>query len=822
MSMKTRFQAMLVLALSLAVPAFAGAQGPPATGARQDTTALRAAAAAMDVRASASVMEGLKRSGMSRAQVRAGLQRMGHDPGLADPYFDALEGRGLAPESEPPRAMLDALASLGVPGIRKSDELPLRSPWIEAGQPADSGGHVLVADTSTGPKLFGLDLFRRFTRQFESTSSGPVDPDYRLGPGDEVSLALTGEIEAAYAVEVSREGRIMVPEVGPVFVAGLTLSELEDRLHGPLGRRYSGLGRGAGAPIRLHVGLGRLRTSVVYVVGEAVRPGAYEISSVGTVLSALYRAGGPNERASFRAVEIRRGGEPVRSVDLYDYLLRGGTADDMRLRHGDVVFLPVTGARVTVEGAVRRPAIYEVLPSEDLGLVIGYAGGLSSQASTHRVQLDRILPPEQRRPGVDRALVDVSADGRVAGVPMTARDGDVVRVFEVAAERRNRVVVTGEVNRPGDYEWRPGLTLAELLERAQGAAERAYLARAHIFRLNPRDRTRRLIGIDLSDGTTPILDRDSVVVYGAPQLAYAQTVVIDGFVKRPGRYDLARGMTLQDLVLAAGGFIDGAYAVEAELARMPVESDGSATMSVTKVRLGGRLDPNGGGLVEWAPDAREVRLAHGDHIYIRRSPEADALQTVRVAGEIEFPGTYVLAGNGERLSDLLKRAGGPTVAAEIAGGRLVRRGHLVATEMGSALRSPGGVADLPLLPGDSIFVPRADPTVLVTGAVGFESRIQHVPGAGLDYYVDRAGGYAQSADKGRTTVTQQNGERAVVHLRTLFFDSKPDPGPGSTVFVPSKAATAGDGVNWDALLTRIVGVASAAATIIIAADRVGG
>lgn len=768
-----------------------------------------------------SILSGLGRSGMTRAQVRAELQRMGYDPGLADRYFAVLEGRQAVPIGPPPPAVVEAMGALGVPGIGPAEELPLTSPWIDGAADGELGttGESM---SPAGPRLFGLDLFRRYTTQFEPVGVGPVDPDYEIGPGDEVSIALTGEIESSYLIPVDREGRIQIPEVGSVFVAGLTLTQLEDRLYGPFGQRYAGLGRDTRSPIRLHASLGRLRTSVVYVVGEVVRPGAYEVSSIATALSALYRAGGPNERGSFRSIEVRRSGSVASTIDLYDYLLHGFTERDVRLHHGDVVFVPMTGPRVSVEGAVRRQAIFEVRAADQLADVLEFAGGLASSAATHRVQLDRILPPELRRPGIDRALLDVSATGDMNGEPVPVRDGDVVRVFEVASERRNRVVVTGQVNRPGDYEWIDGLTLGSLLERSGGVSEQAYAARAHIFRLNPYDQSRALLAVALTTADTPIMDRDSVVVYSASALSYPQSVAITGYVKRPGRYPLARGMTLQDLVLAAGGFAEGAYPVEAELARQPASREGADGVTVVQVRLGGNPATTGGGLVEWSPNARELRLADGDQVFIRKSPDFDELHTVRVAGQVEFPGVYALAEHGERVSDLLARAGGPTVDAEVSGARLIRGGHLVATDVAMAIESPGSPANLSLLPGDSLFVPRGDPTVHVTGAVGFETRVRYVEDKGIDYYIDRAGGYTQEADRGRTTVTQQNGERRVVHLRRFFFDSKPTPGAGSTIFVPAKPASARDGFDWDGLLTRVVGVASAAATVIIAADRIGG
>ncbi len=765
------------------------------------------------------VIERLRQSGITRVQLRAGLQRFGYDGALADHYFDAIEGRSTPhPPNEPPFPLPDVLASLGVPELSDTVvRVPADSSRVEGMDPEP----VRSQGTSPeGPTLFGLDLFRRLTNQFEAPTTGPVDPGYRLGPGDELTLVLTGDVESTYNADVTREGYVLIPDVGQVFVTGLTLEELRDELYYHLGQRFSGVQRGPAAPIQFHIGIRRLRSSVVYVIGEAQRPGAYQLSSVATVLEALYQAGGPSEGSSFRTISVRRGGEVVRTLDVYGYLLYGDTRDDIRLEHGDVVFLPVSGPRVTVEGAVRRPAIYEIQPTEGLATVLSYSGGLRSNAASHRIQIDRILPPEARKPGVDRVLVDVDMAALERGETVELRDGDVVRVFEIGTDRRNRVVVSGEVNRPGIYQWWEGLRLGDLVQRAEGFSEQVYTSRIHVFRLNPENGSRELIRVSSRDLDVPVADRDSVVVHSVSTLTNRGAVTIEGFVKEPGTYELARDMTLQDLILTAGGFTPGAYALEAELARLPDPTDGpSATPTIRRIAIGGEPDPGSPDVVRWGPSQAEVPLAHGDHVFVRKAPGYDELHTVHIGGEITFPGNYALQTKTETLSDLFRRAGGPRPEAYLPGGRLNRSGHLVATDMEAALA--GGEADLTLMPGDSIHVPTYDPTVLVTGAVGFESRVRYEQGMGIDDFVDRAGGYAHNADQGRTTVTQQNGERRVVHLRRFFFDSKPEPGPGATIYVPARAESQ-RGIDWDRVLTRVLGVATAAATVILAVDRVGG
>lgn len=806
---------LAILALLLAIlPIMGAAQESGATP--QDMQRLRSMAAGMSQE---QVLEQLRRSGINRAQLRSGLQQYGYDPNLADQYFDAIEGEAPDyPVGEVDAEFMEALSAMGI--NLNADSTAMASPWKPDSSAVDSTLNFASADSAVGPQLFGLDLFRRLTTQFETSQNGPVDPDYRLGPGDAVSLILTGDVESAWNAEVTREGYVVIPDVGQIFVNGLTMRELREQMFYHLGQRFAGVGRGADAPIQFHVGLRSLRTSVVYVIGEAVQPGAYPMSSVASVLKALYLAGGPSENASFRNILVRRQGQVVRSLDIYGYLLRGDTSDDIRLEHGDVVFLPVSGPRVTVLGAVRRPAIFEMAPSEGLATAIDYAGGLTSDAASHRIQIDRILPPEQRKPGVDRVLIDVDLAALERGEKAAdIRDGDVVRVFEVGSDRRNRVVVSGEVNRPGVYQWWQGLTLKSLVNRADGLSEQAYSSRIHVYRLNPDDGSRSLLRVTADDMDLGLADRDSVVVHSVAQLANRAFVAIEGFVKEPGQYELARDMTLQDLILTAGGFTRGAYSVEAELARRPDPFGGiSAQPQVIKVPLGGQPTDDSPEVFVWDPIPSETRLEPGDHVFVRKAPGYDSLGIVHITGEVQFPGSYALHEQSESVSQLFTRAGGTTEEAYVEGARLLRGGHLVATNMRAALEGRG--PDLALMPGDTIEVPQYDPTVLVMGAVGFESRVRYEPGKGIDYFVDRAGGYSQDADKGRTTVTQHNGERRVVHIRTLFFDSKPKPGPGATIHVPQKPENT-SGIDWDRMLTRVLSVATAAATVWLAVDRAG-
>jgi polysaccharide biosynthesis/export protein len=801
------------------------------TGARgtaaQDTAAARRAIEQRVGRpvSNSEVMERLRTSGMTRAQMRVRLQQAGYDPALADRYFDSIERGADPPRGDAEPEFVEALSRIGVTTrvpAGRADPDSVRSDSMAALRREA----VIDSLSRTEIGVFGLRTFRNASSQFQPSLIGPVGPGYRVGPGDEILLVLTGDVEAAYTLDVTREGFVFIPDVGQVQVSGLTVAELRDVLYSRLGRVYSGVSRSPSATTRFQVTLGQLRTNQVFVTGDVAMPGSYTVSSVSGLFHALYQAGGPTENGSFRRVEIHRGGGVVERADLYSFLLGGGGDADVRLEHNDRIFVPPAGPQVRVEGSVRRPAIYEAVPGEQLLDVIRFAGGFRSDAIVHRVQIDRILPPNQRTPGRYRTLIDVDltrldtrADGRI-------EDGDVVHVFGVNDERRSRLWVEGGVRNPGLYEWYDGVTLWTLLNRADGLSESAYTPRAHILRLIEADGTRRLIRVSLERDAAgmpihdvALADNDSIVILSRTELNTPEFVSISGYVKTPETYTFAEGMTLQDLILAAGGFTSGAYVLEAEISRLPdpmVRTD--VTAHVYRVPLAANGAVNGGAdrLPDWVPAADDFELRHGDRIFVRRAPGYAAVREVTITGEVLVPGTYVLANRNDRLSDLLTRAGGLTPQGYPAGVRIKRRGTLVAGDYERVLQRPGDRSDILLAAGDTIFVPAFDPTVAITGAVNFDARVVYVRGKSVEYYINQAGGFTDAADRRRVTILYPSGERSAV--RRGVFEGPTAVRPGSQIFVP--AVTEGrTGVNWDQIVGRATALLSTAATILILAQQ---
>jgi polysaccharide biosynthesis/export protein len=817
MTLRLRWLAFAASAVLLALSAAETSAQQRPVPQRADTSAMRVDPRLMQ-RGSVDpdVLERLRASGLTRQQVRAELQRRGYDPSLADPYFDALERGG---SGRPGSNLMDALVGAGMAGdsARAGRDSAGLNRW----------GDLDLLDIErllglTGPEslasaelqVFGSAFFGR-TMLLDDPAFGPVEANYRLGPGDEVNVVLTGAVQDVYPLRISREGTLIVPDVGEIVANGLSIAGLEDLLRARFGAVHaSGL-------TRVSVSLGRVRTIQVNVVGDVERPGPHQISAAGTLLSALYRAGGPSRTGSFREIEVRRGTTVVHRMDLYDYLLHGNSQADTRLQHGDVLFVPPVARRVRLEGAVRRPALYELREGDGLRDALRFAGGPEADAALQSVRIDRVVPPAQRTPGTDRIVLTVDAQRLLASnePDVMLYDGDRVHVHAVSDERRNSLVVSGEVRRPGVYGWAPGITLADVVEQAAGLTEAAFVERAHIFRLDPLTGERHLVPGPLAGDEarlTRLEDRDSVVVYNRDRLRDREFVTVGGLVRRPGRYPLFPGTTVQDIVLAAGGYADGAWQAEAYVGRPTLGDTVAASAHTYRVPIAAHDPANGIARGDNVPFV----LRHGDRVEIRRTPGYELPRTVVIAGEVTLPGAYVLESRDHRVSALLQSAGGFTGEARPDGVHVIRDGRTLAVDVTRALTGTGSASDLVLEDGDTIRVPRFDPTILVTGAIVHDStRVLYRPGMSVNDVVREAGGFARDADRRRLTVTYQNGVRRAVQNLPLLPDRRPHAEPGSTIYVPELPPGARDGINWGTLISQLVGAAGAVATILIAVNR---
>ena len=749
----------------------------------------------------AKLRDRLAGSGMTPDQVRARLRAEGYPEHMLDAYLTG--GSGAAAGGAPSDSVFSAVAALNLPADSTG---AIERQWLASRVAPDTTSVTEAPTDTTGLTIYGLSMFRQKTSMFDPTAAGPVDESYVLGPGDQLVLILTGDVELAHSLEVTREGFIVTPQVGQLHVANLTLGQLEALLAARLSRSYGSVGKGPGSGTRYSVSVSRLHTNQVFVVGEATVPGSYQVSSAGTALSALYAAGGPSSNGSMRRVEVRRSGRTVDVLDVYDYLLRGDASHDVRLKTGDIVFVPVHGPRVRVVGEVARPGTYEVKDQESLGDVIKSAGGFRAEAAQRRVMVERILPPGQRAPdGRDRVVIDVPAE-RLAGVGGTTfrtEPGDIVRVFPVSDAVRDRIAVTGSVWAPGPQGFKTGMRLSDALRNAGGVRPDAMMDNVLVTRLMP-DSTRRQLRATLTDRAGSVLndltleENDEVQVFAGAQMREEQYVAIGGAVRHPGRFPYRLGMTLRDLVLLAGGASESAYG-QAEIARMPEPgSDRSVTartirvpVTTMNVPVSGTPRPGGAeGETVHAPtaDAAIVLQPH-DNVLILRRPDWSTPRTVMLYGEVQFPGRYTLTSREERVSDLLKRAGGLTPEAYAAGlvfYRAENRIGRVGIDLPRVIKEPKHRDNMLLTNGDSLYVPRYNAMVDVRGAVNSPIAVAYYPGKKLDYYIRAAGGGSAKADMGRAYVTQPSGKVESTKRRRMAPDDVPAPGAGSVVYVPQE------------------------------------
>jgi protein involved in polysaccharide export with SLBB domain len=748
----------------------------------------------------AKLRDRIANSGMTPDTVRATLRAEGYPEHMLDAYLNGGPATGAT--EVPGDSVFGAVAALNIPADSTG---AIERQWLASHVARDTTAAVLTEapiDT-TGLTIYGLSMFRQKTSMFDPTAAGPVDDSYVLGPGDQLVLILTGDVELAHSLEVTREGFVVIPQVGQLHVAILTLGPLDALLATRLSRAFGSVGKGPGAGTRYSVSVSRLHQNQVFVVGEVATPGSYQVSSAGTALSALYAAGGPSTNGSMRRVEVRRGGRTVDAMDAYDYLLRGDASHDVRLKNGDIVFVPVHGPRVRVVGEVARPGTYEVKEQESLADVLQSAGGFKAEASQRRVMVERILPPGQRAPdGRDRVVIDVPAErlASASGNAFHVEAGDVVRVFPVSDAVRDRIAVTGSVWAPGPQGFKPGMKLSDALRNAGGVRPDAMLDNVLVTRLMP-DSTRRQLRATLTDraggvlNDLPLEENDEVQVFAGSQMREERFVAIGGAVRKPGRFPYRLGMTLRDLVLLAGGASENAYG-QAEIARMPEPgSDRSVTARTFRVPVTTKdapsvASPTPGGAegqsVRPTADA-EIVLQPDDNVLILRRPDWTTPRTVMLYGEVQFPGRYTLTSREERVSDLLQRAGGLTPEAYAEGlvfYRAENRVGRVGIDLPRVMKDPKYRDNMLLTTGDSLFVPRYNATVDVRGAVNSPIAVAYQPGKKLDYYIRAAGGGSAKADLGRAYVTQASGKVESAKHRRLAPDDVPEPGAGSVVYVP--------------------------------------
>lgn len=654
-------------------------------------------------------------------------------------------------------------------------------------------------------QVFGRNIFNTRNLTFEPSVNLATPPNYRLGPGDEVIIDIWGTSQNTIRQQISPDGTINIEKIGPVSLSGMTVSEANEYLKRVLGKTYSGLDAPDGA-LEIRLTLGNTRTIQINVMGEVVQPGTYALSSFSTVFHALYRAGGVNEIGSLRNVQVTRNGKTVAKVDVYDFIMKGKTQDDIRLQEGDVIIVPAYEALVQISGNVKRPMKFEMKKNETLATLINYAGGFSADAYTRSLRVVRQNGEEYEINTVKE--IDYSA------YPM--RNGDVVTAEAILNRFTNKLEVRGAVYRPGIYQLNGEInTVRALVNEAKGLMGDAFTNRA-VLQREREDLTTEIISVDVRSimaGTSPdipLQKNDILYIPSIHDLEDRGDVAIFGEVAKPDSYSYSDNMTLEDLIIRAGGLRESASTVRVDVSRRI--KDPKSTHSTDSIGQMFTFALKDGFVID---GEQGFTLQPYDQVFVRRSPGYQAQQNVQVTGEVIFGGTYAMTTTEERLSDLVKKAGGATPKAYLRGAKLIRVANdeekkrmrdvinlmnrqfgeammdslgirvedtfSVGIDLEKAMAKPGSEYDLVLREGDVLDVPKMNNTVKVNGAVMMPNTVGYLSDKNANYYLDQAGGYALNAKKSKKFVIYMNGQVARIKSR-----SKDKIEPGCEIIVPSK------------------------------------
>ena len=707
----------------------------------------------------AEIKKQIKKSGLSETQIR----QLAKQRGMTDAEVDAKakELKGEAAETEAP-----------APSIEDIHEPMLDDVSMELGAMEGEAEETKIEKETTQQPgratlaYFGYDIFRQDPELFQASVFGTVDPDYNIGPGDEIIIMLWGETQFRQVLNVDREGFIFIPEVGQVFVNGLTMDLLESKMFKVLSQRYSSLVRsnGGNPTTFLDISLGNLRPLRILVVGEVAQPGAFRVSPSTTLFSSLYYFNGPTTLGSLRDVQLIRGGKQIATIDFYDYLLSGKKQDDVRLQLDDTIFLPPRGKTVSIEGEINRPAIYELNEDEGLLDIIILAGDLKVSAYLDRMQIDRIVPVEERETmGMDRMFVDVNIkDFLDRNEDFELFDGDNIQVFPVMDLRKNYVEIKGNVERPGTYELEESTRVSDLVDLADGLVNDTYLKLAHLIRINEnltQDMFEIDLGLVLSGDETTNMDLqpfDVLFVYNKNTLINAfKSVHIIGSVKTPGEYMFYNEMTINDLLIQAGGFAKDIYKVKLEVMRVDPQNTNMNKYGITletqdfvSIEEFGQISQN----------EKFNTLQPHDIVFVRADPNFKLNQLVSVTGAVTFPGEYALLSPKEHVSDLVKRAGGITQDAYPEASALIRDSIEVNIDLLKIMKNPGSNIDFNVLSGDEIHIYKHPNMVFIYGEVNNSGAYKYIPGRSVNKYINEAGGYSSKADRRDVSIRYPNGE----------------------------------------------------------------
>ena len=627
-------------------------------------------------------------------------------------------------------------------------------------------------------RRFGNYLFSGSNITFEPNPNLPTPKNYRINIGDQILITIWGNSQASYQLEVNRNGQIMIPDIGPIHIAGMTFENAEDKLTQQLSTIYADM-KGRKPKTFAQIDLGKMRSIKVNIIGEASAPGVYTLPATATAFNALYLSGGPDAIGSFRNIKIIRNNKPIKTIDTYKYLLDGDLSDNIILEDEDVIYIPTINKQVEVSGSFKRNALFELKANEKLPDLINFAAGYTDETYRHRMKL-------YRKTQIGMEIIDFTQN-QIPGIGL--KDGDRLVAEKILDTYNNRVTINGSVLRPGEYELTPGLTLSQLITKADSITPDAYEKSGHIIRYN-EDLSTRLISFNLKDilkgkNDITLQPEDVIFIKSHFQMQQAETVSINGQVQQPNTFPYMEGMTLRDAIYLANGFKEDADSTNIEVSRRLGYAKEAELGDTLRYTFHFSLDRS----LDMDDPSGKFLLQPYDQIAVRKAPGYRTPAEATVQGEVTLAGNYALNVKNLRISDLVEKAGGITPEAFAEGAQFQRKNATLGTEnvavnLNKILQNPSSPDNLLLMNGDVLTIPKRLQTVKVSGNVLNPMSQVYKPGHSVRYYVEKSGGFDERTRKSKVYVKYANGSTATTH--TFLWHNYPSVEPGSQIIVPVK------------------------------------
>ena len=694
-------------------------------------------------------------------------------------------------------------------------------------QSTSGSNDAIVADVVSNVKeIFGHDIFKNDKLTFEPNMNIATPAGYILGPGDEILIDIYGTSQSSQKYAVSPEGTIIIEKIGPIAIAGLTTEQAQAKVISKMGGHYQG------SSIKLTVG--QTRTVIVNVLGEVINPGTYTLSAFSTVFNALYLAGGVTEIGTLRNIKVSRGGRIISKIDVYDYILNGKLTGNVMLQDNDAIIVGAYDALVNISGAIKRPMFYEMKEGETVKALLEYAGGFNSDANKNIISVER-----KTNEGLTVHSVEEWDFASFA-----VQDGDSVNVKNIIDRYQNMVEVTGAVFYPGHYSISNECnSVRTLVEKAGGVMENAYTNLVVLFRMN-ENRTRKAMSINLAgimNNNVPdviLENEDSLVVSSNEEITRARKYYIHGPLAKQGAFPYVENMTLEDAIVAAGGLREEALLTNIEIVRRLQYTDERDSTYNKKAKIYTFNIENG----LMVKEGQNFALKPYDVITIKKNPEFADVAIVHIGGEVKYPGNYSLQSRKDRLSDLIKRAGGLTEAGFAEGARFTRAisanekerslqlleiahsadtvdvekitikdRYAVGIDLVEAMKKPGSTKDIVLRTGDQIIVPQYNNTVRISGEVLYPNTVPYVEDKSASYYINQAGGTSSKGQRSKAFIIYANGQVSrLYHGRVR---------PGCEIVIPTKPEKTVDTQKASVALAGVSALSTVGAVIISAMRR---